>query len=234
MADYPANGVAVLRLEEVAVRLGADWPLREVTLHLESGEAVGLVGPRGCGKTALLDAVSGFVRPARGRVWLAGHDVTGWPPQRLARAGVARSFQTPEALERVTVRDAVAEAAIGRGLNARATRDAVRRALVITGLDAAAGQDAASLPAAGRRLLALARVAAAAPRLALLDEPLAGLTANAAGLVVSALRHLHEIGVTLLVTAHDPASLRVVCSRAVLLRDGRIAADGRPSEIRCA
>jgi ABC-type branched-subunit amino acid transport system ATPase component len=234
MTADAVTGSVLLRLEDVGARTDGGWVLRDVTLGVAPAEAVGLVGPRGSGKTALLDTVSGFLHPAQGRVSLAGYDITGWRPHHVARAGIARSFQTADSPEDTTVLEAVAESAIGRGLSARATRDAVRRALLLTGLDGAASEDAAALPAAERRLLALARVAAAAPRLALLDEPLAGLAPPAAGLIVSALRRLHEAGVALLVTAHNPASLRVLCSRAVVLRDGRITGGGRPTEIRCA
>ena len=81
------------------------------------------------------------------------------------------------------------------------------------------------------RLLCVARVAAAAPRLALLDEPLAGLAPGAAGRVVSALRRLHGLGTAMIVTGHDPASLRVVCSRALFLNDGRLAGGLCPGDL---
>jgi ABC-type branched-subunit amino acid transport system ATPase component len=233
MGERGAEGGPLLQIDGLGICAGADWPLREVTFEVAAGESVGLLGPRGAGKTALLDAISGFVHPARGRISLEGCDITGWPAHRVARAGVARSFQTPLRLDGQTVHDVVAAAAIGRGLSARATRESVQRALAFAGLGPEISGGVLP-PPAGPRLIALARVAAAAPRLALLDEPLAGLVGDATGLVVSALRRLHASGATLLVTAHDPASLRVVCSRALVLRDGRIVAAGRPAEMRGA
>lgn len=228
------GGGARLRLDGISVRAGTAWPLREITIEVAPGEALGVFGPRGSGKTALLDVISGFLRPERGRIVLDGEDITGWSVRRIARAGVARSFQAPPFLDGTMIHEAISAAAIGRGLTARATREAVRRALAITGLEARAYDTGAALGPAEHRLLTVARVAAAAPRLALLDEPLAGLAPGAAGLIVSALRRLDEFGITLIVTAHDPASLRVLCSRAVLLRDGRIVAASRPAEIRRA
>ncbi|HEV2440433.1 MAG TPA: ATP-binding cassette domain-containing protein [bacterium] len=226
-----AGGGARLRLDGISVRGETAWPLRDITVDVAPGEALGVLGPRGSGKTALLDVISGFLRPARGRIVLDGEDITGWRAHRIARAGVARSFQAPPFLEGTMIHEAISAAAIGRGLTARATREAVRRALAITGLEARAYDTGAALGPAEQRLLTVARVAAAAPRLALLDEPLAGLAPGAAGLIVSALRRLDEFGITLIVTAHDPASLRAVCARAALLRGGRIVGAGRPAEI---
>lgn len=224
----------LLRLDGVRLRPAGAWPLREFTVDAAAGEALGVLGRRGSGKTALLDTVSGFLRPERGRITLDGEDVTGWSVHRIARAGVARSFQTPPFLDGTVIHDAVEAAAIGRGLGGREARAAVRRGLAIAGLETKMYQTGDTLEPAEQRLLTLARVAAAAPRLALLDEPLAGLAPDAAGLVISTLRRLHESGITLIVTAHNAASLRAVCSRAVLLRDGRIAGAARPTEIRDA
>lgn len=216
------GGPPLLRLDGVRLRAERAWPPREFTIDVAPGEALGVLGPRGSGKTALLDVVSGFLRPERGRIALDGEDITGWTPPRIARAGVARSFQTPSVLDGTVIRDAVAAAAIGRGLGGRRTHEAVRRGLAIAGLETKMYETAAALRPAEQRLLTLARVAAAAPRLALLDEPLAGLPPDAAGLVVAVLRRLRDLGVPMLVTAHEAASLRVVCSRVVLLRGGRL------------
>jgi ABC-type branched-subunit amino acid transport system ATPase component len=226
-----ALGGPLLRLDGVSVRAGTAWPLRDVTMEIGGGEAWGVLGPRGSGKTALLDVISGFLRPAHGRVLFLGEELTLRPPDRIARAGIARSFQTASGLDGGSVHDAVLAAAVGRRAGARETRDAVESALAATGLETVQYRPGASLAPVERQLVRLAIVAAAAPRLALLDEPLSGLAPAAAGRIVSALRQLHSRGIALLVTAHDPASLRVVCSRAVLLRDGRIAGSGRPSDM---
>jgi len=229
MMGTPDRSGPLLRLDGVRIRADGARPAREFTIDIAPGGALGVLGPRGSGKTALLDVVSGFLRPERGRIALCGEDITGWAARRIARAGVARSFQTPPFLDGTMIDDAVAAAAIGRGLSARRARDAVRLGLAITGLEPTRYRTGAALGPAEQRLLTLARVAAAAPLLALLDEPLAGLAPEAAGLVVATLRRLREIGITLIVTAHDAASLRVVCSRAALMRDGRLAETGRPA-----
>jgi ABC-type branched-subunit amino acid transport system ATPase component len=223
---------ALLRLDGVALRAGGGCPPREFTLDVDAGEAVGVLGPRGSGKTALLDVVSGFLRPARGRITLGGTDVTGWAAFRIARAGVARSFQTPRPPDGAAVDEALVAAAVGRRLSARELREAVGRGLAVTGLETMVRHNIATLSPAGRRLLSLACIVAAAPRLALLDEPLAGLDPDAAGVVIATLRRLRDLGITLVVTAHEASSLRVVCSRAVYLRGGRIA--GPAAEVRSA
>lgn len=227
-----AGASLLLRLDGVRLRAGGAHPLREFTLDVAAGEAVGVLGPRGSGKTALLDVISGFLRPVRGRITLGGIDITGWAAPRIARAGVARSFQTPPSLDGATIHESLVAAAVGRGLRVRGLRAAVGRGLMVSGLDANVFHNVAALGPAGQRSLTIARVVAAAPRLALLDEPLAGLAPDEAGVVIAALRRVRDLGITLLVTAHEASSLRVVCSRAVLMRDGRVY--GPATEVRSA
>jgi ABC-type branched-subunit amino acid transport system ATPase component len=228
-----AGGAAppLLCVRGIDVRAGPAWRLRDVAIDVQAGKAVAVLGARGSGKTALLDVISGFVRPEQGRVAFDGRDVTRWPPHRIARAGVARSFQNAAAPEGCAVVDAVRAAAVGRGLGHHAAARLVAEALAATGLEADARREAASLPPDRLRLLWIARVAAAAPRLALLDEPLAGLAPAGAGRVISVLRRLEALGIAMIVTGHDPEALRAVCPRAVLLRDGRIAAAGRLADL---
>lgn len=230
----PGGAEPLLRLDGVVLPANGPCPAREFTVDVAAGEALGVLGPRGSGKTALLDVISGLLRPRRGRIVLGRAEITGWAAHRIARAGVARTFQTPALPDGTVVHDAVMAAAIGRGLPGRTARAAVRRGLALAGLEAKVYLTSAALNSVERRLLTLARVAAAVPRLALLDEPLAGLEPAGAGRVLSGLRHLRSLGITLVVTAHDAASLRVLCDRAVVMRDGRIVAAGRPAEVRGA
>lgn len=224
----------LLRLEDVVLAANGTHPAREFTVDVAAGEALGVLGPRGSGKTALLDVVSGFLRPRRGRIVLGGAEITGWTARRIARAGVARTFQTPAFLDGTMIHDTVMAAAIGRGLPSRQARAVVRRELALAGLEAKMYLTSTALNSVEQRLLTLARVAAAVPRLALLDEPLAGLEPAGAGRILSGLRRLRSLGITLVVTAHDGASLRVLCDQAVLMGDGRIVAAGRPAEVRGA
>jgi ABC-type branched-subunit amino acid transport system ATPase component len=220
----------LLRVEGVSVHHGGAPVLDDVTFDVAGGEAVAVLGQRGSGKTALLDLISGFLRPDRGRVTLCGQDISRWPPHRIARAGLARGFQNAPMLEADAAYDAICAAAAGRRLGRRETREAVEQALTLSDLHSVCSRGA--FPGVlEQRLLRLACVAAAAPSLALLDEPLAGLAPPAAGRIVSVLRMLHDLGIALVVTGHDPAALRVICSRAVLLRDGRLTGGGRPLEM---
>jgi len=88
---------ALLNVENLERRFGGATALNGLTLSLSDGESVGVTGPNGCGKTTLVDVVSGFVRPDRGRVWLEGREITSWPPHQIVRAGMARTFQLPAA-----------------------------------------------------------------------------------------------------------------------------------------
>ena len=126
-------GSRLLQLDRVNVRSGGGVALEGMTLEVQVGEAVGVLGRRGSGKTALLDVISGFLRPQRGRVTFTGQDITRWAAHRIARAGVARSFQDVAEPDGLSVGDAVFAAAVGRGLERRAACQAVDNAFVITG-----------------------------------------------------------------------------------------------------
>jgi ABC-type branched-subunit amino acid transport system ATPase component len=224
------DGEPLLRLAGVVIPACGMRPRREFTADVRAGEAVALLGPRGSGKTALLDVVCGLLRPAAGRVVFHGEDITGRPTPRIARAGIARTFQTPPALGGTAVGEAVLAAAVGRRLRGRPRAQAVETGLAIAGLAPAPCSLDGPLDPAARHLVALGRVAAAAPSLALLDEPLAGVSRDHLGPVVGALRRLRDLGITLVVTAHDAGPLRAVCSRALAIREGRIieAEHGEP------
>ncbi len=207
--------------------------LTDVDLELARSEVVGLIGPNGAGKTTLVNVITGFDFPTSGRVELEDRDVTRWSPQRLGRAGLARTFQHGHAFKGLTVRENVEVAALGVGASGRDARERAQRLLEALGLGARADESASALPHGDERKLGVARALATEPRFVLMDEPAAGLTeAEVPDLaaVVRSVRDEHGAGVLLI--DHNVTLILDVCDRIQVLDQGRTLAEGTPEEIR--
>jgi branched-chain amino acid transport system ATP-binding protein len=222
-----------LRASSVSRAFDGVQALREVTLILGRGEVVGLIGPNGAGKSTLVNVLSGFDRPDRGAVELAGQDVTRWSPHRRGRKGLARTFQHSHAFRGLSVRENVEVSALGVGASAR---EAARRATALLerlGLDRYADTPASALAHGDERRLGVARALATEPSFVLLDEPAAGLpeaeVPDFAALVRS-IASQHGAGVLLI--DHNIALIMETCERIQVLDQGTVLAEGAPAEIR--
>jgi branched-chain amino acid transport system ATP-binding protein len=204
-----------------------------VTLELRRREVVGLIGPNGAGKSTLVNVLTGFDRPDEGSVELEGREITGWSPQRRARAGLARTFQHSRSFRGLTVRENVEVAALGAGTGPREARRRADRLLGLLGLGEVAGRRAAELAHGDERRLGVARVLATDPSFVLLDEPAAGLPDAEVpefAEVVRSLLEEHDAGMLLI--DHNMALVMGVCDRIHVLDQGRTLAAGTPQEIR--
>lgn len=218
------------------------------SLVVEGRSITALIGPNGAGKSTLFNCISGFLRPDEGRIELAGHRIDGRPPHRIVRAGLGRTFQTARALTRMTVLDNVRLAApdhpgerLGgllahRGAARRREREVTEQALDLlrlVRLDGHAEALSGTLSGGQRKLLDLARILMAAPRLILLDEPMAGVNP---ALREELLAHVLELrasrGITFLVVEHDLGFVMQASDRVVVMNEGRILMDGTPDEVR--
>jgi branched-chain amino acid transport system ATP-binding protein len=207
--------------------------LDDVTIDLRRNEVVGLIGPNGAGKSTLVNVLSGFDAPTVGTVELDGQDVTRWPAHTRGRAGLARTFQHSRSFRTLSVRENVEIAAIGTGTRPREARRRADGLLALLGLDRRADATASSLPHGDERRLGVARALATQPRYVLMDEPAAGLTeaeVPAFAAVVRSVRDDHEAGVLLI--DHNMALIMDVCDRIHVLDQGRMLAEGTPSDIR--
>jgi branched-chain amino acid transport system ATP-binding protein len=207
--------------------------LRDVSLELRRGEVVGLIGPNGAGKSTLVNVLSGFDRPDEGAVELAGREITGWSPQRRARAGLARTFQHSRSFRGLTVRENVEVAALGAGTSGREARRRTDRLLDLLGLAPAGERRAAELSHGDERRLGVARVLATDPSFVLLDEPAAGLPDAEVPEFSEVVRSLlDEQDAGMLLIDHNMALVMGVCDRVQVLDQGRTLASGTPAEIR--
>jgi ABC-type branched-subunit amino acid transport system ATPase component len=211
-----------LAVDGLWVSFGRVAALGGVSLTVAPGERVGLLGPNGAGKTTLLDAIGGLVRATRGSVHLGPTRLTGLAPDRVARAGVGRTFQSPRLAPWMTVAENLRA---GRAID-------VAPWLRLAALAHRGAELAMALtPAEGRRL-ELSRALAGNPRLLLLDEPFGGLTATETeGLLALVERALTADSIVMMVE-HQLGVVRRLATRAVVLHHGEKIFDGAPAAMR--
>ncbi len=207
--------------------------LSDVSISVEEGEIVGIIGANGAGKTTLFNCVTGAFPPDTGKVTLEGRDITAAPMHTLAQVGLVRTFQlmrpfhTLSALENVTI------AVQSRGVKPeRKARDEAAELLCRTGLDEWAHATSGSLPTAVQKRLELTRALAMRPRVLLLDEVLAGLVPSERTPVLDLLEELRtQEGVTMLFIEHIMAAVRRLSDRVVMMDQGAILAQGDVDEV---
>jgi branched-chain amino acid transport system ATP-binding protein len=218
--------------DDVAVRFGGLYALQHVSVSLEQGEIVGLIGPNGSGKTTLLNVLSGFVRPYQGTLTIDGDTVTRWPPRRLSRKGVGRTFQGVRLFKALTVRENLLAVALSSGLRRRAAAAWSDELLGLMQLAAFAEATSGALPYGLQRRVAMARTLAARPDFLLLDEPAAGLNEIEGDELVESIRALkHELGCGVMIIEHDVHLIMQLCDRIHVLDSGVTIAEGLPHEI---
>ncbi len=226
------SGAAKLVAEGVRVHFEGVRAVDGVDLTLAQGQILGLIGPNGAGKTTFMNAVSGFVELAGGTVSVDGTNVTGWPPDRVVKLGLARTFQDVATFPNLTVFENVELGALGGGLGRRQARRRAGELLEQLGLGRLARISASALPHGDERLLGIARAVALAPKYLLLDEPGAGLDdAESAALTMTIARLRDELGCGVLLVEHDMRVIFRVCERIQVLDYGKSIAVGAPAEI---
>jgi branched-chain amino acid transport system permease protein len=230
--ERPAKDAA-LRAEGIVVQFGGLHVLRGVDLELIPGEALGMIGPNGAGKTTLVNVLSAFQRPDAGTVSFDGVDVSASQPSRLARLGLARTFQGALPFAHLSVLENVTVGALGVGARRKRAVALATDVLSRLGLGEQAERPAGSLTPAGQRQLGIARALATGPRYLLLDEPAAGLGDRERIELVEILRGvLEDFGCAILLIEHDFNVVSELCPRIQVLDGGLSLRTGRPDEIR--
>jgi branched-chain amino acid transport system ATP-binding protein len=239
--------MSALRLNGVTRRFGGLVAVDGVTLSIAASGITAIIGPNGAGKTTLFNVISGFMPPSAGRVTFGEDDITGTPPDQIARRGLIRTFQLVQLFENLTVLENVK---VGRHLHTRggllaalAPLGSARRAeravdtaalalLERTALTAEAATPAAVLPYGSKRLLEIARALAAEPKLLLLDEPAAGLNREETARLAALLRQVAAAGTAILLIEHDMSHDMNTADRNAVLDFGKLIAQGAPAEVR--
>lgn len=219
-----------LDIRNLAVRYGGVVALDDVSLRVPRGTVVGLIGPNGAGKTSLLNAVTGVVRPTGGSIEIGAHALAGLAQHRIARAGIARTYQNVRLFAQLTVGENVRAGAhaLRSPLDEAATRALMRRAgMTETDLSRRAG----TLPYGEQRRLEIARALAARPAIVLLDEPAAGMNPRETLALGAVIASVAADGAGVLLVEHDMSLVSAVCNRVVVLDFGRRIAEGTPADV---
>jgi branched-chain amino acid transport system ATP-binding protein len=221
----------LLRVDNVSKRFGGLLAVDQASFEAPAGRITALIGPNGAGKTTLFAIIAGFLRPTTGRVVYDGADITGLPPHRLARRGIARTFQIVQPFAGLTVRENIA---VGAHLHRAARADALAAAAAVAravDLDAQLDKPAAALTVAGRKRLELARALAIEPKLLLLDEVLAGLNPSEVRDMVPVIRAIAARGVTIVMIEHVMQAVMSLAEHVFVLAEGKVIAQGAPQQI---
>jgi ABC-type branched-subunit amino acid transport system ATPase component/branched-subunit amino acid ABC-type transport system permease component len=225
----PGDGEPVLQVRELRVRYGGVVAVDGVTLEVRPGSVVGLIGPNGAGKTSVIDAITGFAR-AENDVRVVGRSVVGLAPHARVRRGLARTFQSLELYDDLSVEENVSVAAFGARKTERAA--AVTRALDLVGIGALRDRPAGALSQGERQLVSIARACASEPRVLLLDEPAAGLDTTESQWLGERIRGIAAAGAGVLLVDHDVTLVLSVCDHIYVLDFGAVIAAGDAAAIR--
>ena len=235
-----------LAVEGLEVSFGGVVAVDGVSLRAEPGRITSIIGPNGAGKTSVLNLVCGYLRPEAGVVRLGERDVTGRAAQSIARSGVARTYQTTQLFENLSVRENL-EIALRRGrlgslgtalAAGRASRDTgdssetVEALLAFVGYAGPVEQAASALPHVDKRLVEIARALAIRPAVLLLDEPAAGLGHQDTADLGRLLRRIAESGIAVVIVEHDMTLVMEISDHVYVLDAGACIADGPPARVR--
>jgi branched-chain amino acid transport system ATP-binding protein len=236
----------MLDIRSVSKTFGGAVAVADVSLNIKSGEIAGLIGPNGAGKTTLFNLIAGDLKPTSGDILLAGEPITREAPHRRVGRGLARTFQIPRPFGEMTLVENLLTGAQGQsgermlanwvmpGRIAREERANAERAMSLlefVGLAQLAREPARILSGGQRKLLELARVLMAEPRIILLDEPGAGVNPTLLESIMSRIAEFNRRGVTFLIIEHNMDLVSRLCRHVYVMAQGRLLCEGTPSEV---
>lgn len=236
----------ILECSNVSRRFGGVHALQDVSVSVTKGEIFGLVGPNGSGKTTLVNAITGFYPPQEGTIRFEGNDITGMKPFRIAKSGIARTFQNVALFRGMSVLDNIL---MGRHIYMRpnplasllypwwagreevAHRKEVEEVIDLLQLESVRDEHVDVIPLGTQKRVELARALSAEPRLLVLDEPMAGMNQEEKEYMVRFILDAQEqLGVTVLIIEHHMDVVTAICNRILVLNNGEPIAMGPPAE----
>jgi branched-chain amino acid transport system ATP-binding protein len=229
----------ILATQGLTIRFGGLLALVGIDFAVRRGEIRAVIGPNGAGKSTFFNCLTGVLRPSAGRILFNGEDITGLPPDRISRKGIARSYQITNILPNVTTRENIRLAAQSRRhgwsmlTHHNAFRDLIdeaEAALEAVGLSGKANELAANLSHGEQRNLEIGIALGTKPELLCLDEPTAGMSAAETRETMELVRRIGK-GLTILIVEHDMQVVMELAQRITVLHYGAVLAEGTPAEI---
>jgi len=221
----------LLEVRNVSRYFGGVKANQDVSFSVEPGVVLGLIGPNGAGKTTLFNCITGFYPPSKGEIIFDGQRINGFPPDKVCKLGMARTWQKVRPLAKLTVLENAVVGALCRTASVSRAKGIALEQLRVVGLEKRAEVLAGGLPIGERKKLELARVLATMPRMILLDEVMGGLNARESDEIIQLILDVKKRGLTQVVIEHDMKAIVRTCDRIVVLSSGEKLAEGSPQEI---
>lgn len=204
----------------------------DISVELDRGEIVGLIGPNGAGKTTLFNCIAGYYKPSSGKILFQGVDITGWPAHRVARIGIARTFQNLRIMPLLTVEENVMVGAFCRAGDRQIALWEAQEILELMDLAQEAHASPTELPIVSQKRIELARALATKPEFLMLDEVAAGLNPLETKEIVQSLQRIkEEKDLTLFLTEHVMEFIMKISERVIVMAAGRKIAEGKPEQV---
>ena len=223
--------MALLEVDRLVARYGRITALQDVSLRVDEGEIVTLIGANGAGKTTTLRAISGLVKAASGTIRFAGNDLARLAPDAIVRAGIGHSPEGRRVFPRMTVRENLELGAYTRSAKGEIASDLERVLDIFPRLRERYAQKAGTMSGGEQQMLAIARALMSRPRLLLLDEPSLGLSPKLVQTIFEVIRDINARGTTILLIEQNARQALTVASRGYVLEVGRIAHEGPAAEL---
>jgi branched-chain amino acid transport system ATP-binding protein len=223
--------MALLEVEALVARYGRITALQDVSLTVDEGEIVTLIGANGAGKTTTLRAISGLVRPAAGTIRFRGNDISRLPPDEIVRVGIGHSPEGRRIFPRMSVRENLELGAFTRYSKAEIGEDLERVLTIFPRLKERYEQKGGTMSGGEQQMLAIARALMSRPKLLLLDEPSLGLSPKLVQTIFQVIRDINARGTTILLIEQNARQALAIASRGYVLEVGKIAHAGAASEL---
>jgi branched-chain amino acid transport system ATP-binding protein len=221
----------LLEVRNVSRYFGGVKANQDVSFSVEPGIVLGLIGPNGAGKTTLFNCITGFYPPSRGEIIFDGQRINGYPPDKVCKLGMARTWQKVRPLAKLTVLENAVVGALCRTASVAEAKGIALEQLRMVGLERRVDVLAGGLPIGERKKLELARVLATKPRMILLDEVMGGLNARESEEIIQLILDVRKRGLTQVVIEHDMKAIVRTSDRIVVLNSGEKLAEGTPQQV---
>ena len=222
----------ILTCQHISAGYGRITVLSDLSLRVERGQTLGIIGPNGSGKTTLLHTLSGMIFPSRGKIRFEGQNISSFSPDARCRLGIGRTFQVPRPFSRMKVfENALTAAAFGNGGSRRDSWTMAEKALDRTHLTEKRDMPAGELNLLDRKRLEIARAISTNPKVLLLDEIAAGLTSAEVTEILDIVGSLKEDGLTVVWIEHIMETMLQAADTLICMAEGKIVISGPPAEV---